>query len=69
MKQYYSEFSKYIHSSTSKHMDNINTIDNIKFDIDFFYEYKNEIINISCCINYLLYIFYKVSVGYESEFY
>lgn len=69
MRQYYSEFSKYVHSSTSEHMVNINTIDNIKFDIDFFNEYKNEIINISCCVNYLLYIFYKVSVGYESELY
>jgi len=67
LRQYYSELSKYVHSSTSKHMDYINTIDNVKFDVDFFKEYKKDIINISCCVNYLLYVFYNVSVGHESE--
>ncbi|MBW1728200.1 MAG: hypothetical protein JRJ62_11615 [Deltaproteobacteria bacterium] len=69
LKQYYGDLSKYVHSSSSEYVEYINTIDKIYFEIDFFKQYKKEIINISCCINYLLYVFYKVNVEYESELY
>jgi hypothetical protein len=69
LKQYYSELSKFVHSSTTKHMDKINTIDDVNYDVEFYKEYKKEINNIACCINFILFVFYKVNVEYKSELY
>lgn len=67
IKQKYSELSKYVHSQNTEHMHNINTIDELKFNINFFNEYMKEIIQIIDCINYFLFIFYKINNNLKTE--
>jgi len=64
LENYYAIFSRFVHSTTTAHMNLTKTLDQIQFDKEFFEQYSKQIINLAQNLHFILFYFYRKTLGH-----